>query len=84
MFTPRNFEEFSNKINAMMANSPIADVEKNMRAMRSGFFAHMDLVTREEFDAQTEVLNRTREKVRALETRLAALEQALQDKNPAA
>jgi BMFP domain-containing protein YqiC len=80
MFTPRNFEEFSNKINAMMSNSPIADVEKNMRAMRSGFFARMDLVSREEFDAQTEVLNRTREKVHALETRLAALEQAVQDK----
>jgi BMFP domain-containing protein YqiC len=83
MFTPRNFEEFSNKFNAMMENSPIADVEKNMRAMRSGFFARMDLVTREEFDAQTEVLNRTREKVHALETRLAALEQALQAKTPA-
>lgn len=83
MFTPNNFADFSNKINAMMANSPIADVEKNMRAMRSGFFANMDLVTREEFDAQTEVLNRTREKVRALENRLVALEQALQDKTPA-
>ncbi|GHT90831.1 hypothetical protein AGMMS49545_05420 [Betaproteobacteria bacterium] len=83
MFTPNNFADFSSKINAMMANSPIADVEKNMRAMRSGFFANMDLVTREEFDAQTEVLNRTREKVRALENRLVALERALQEQTSA-
>jgi BMFP domain-containing protein YqiC len=83
MFTPRNFEDFSNKINAIMASSPIADMEKNMRAMMSGFFARMNLVTREEFDIQTEILNRTREKLHALEARLAALEQASQNQDKA-
>ncbi|MDR2626160.1 MAG: accessory factor UbiK family protein [Zoogloeaceae bacterium] len=79
MFTPSNFEDFSNKINAIITSSPIADMEKNMRAMMSGFFSRMELVTREEFDIQTEILNRTREKLRALEVRLAALEEASRD-----
>jgi BMFP domain-containing protein YqiC len=43
----------------------------------------MELVTREEFDIQTEILNRTREKLHALEVRLAALEQAAPDENKA-
>lgn len=37
--------------------------------------AHLDLVTREEFDAQTAVLQRTRQKLEALEQELARLEQ---------
>ncbi|MDR3157782.1 MAG: accessory factor UbiK family protein [Zoogloeaceae bacterium] len=83
MFTPSNFEDFSNKINAIITSSPIADMEKNMRAMMSGFFSRMELVTREEFDIQTEILNRTREKLHSLEVRLAALEEASRDKDKA-
>ncbi|MDR2365514.1 MAG: accessory factor UbiK family protein [Zoogloeaceae bacterium] len=83
MFTPRHFEDFSNKINAIIASGPIADMEKNIRAMMSSFFSRMYLVTREEFDVQTEILNRTREKLHALEARLVTLEQALRDKDEA-
>ncbi|MDR0672976.1 MAG: accessory factor UbiK family protein [Zoogloeaceae bacterium] len=83
MFTPINFEDFSNKINEIITASPIADMEKNMRAMMSGFFARMELVTRGEFDIQTEILNRTREKLHMLEVRLAALEAASQDRGKA-
>jgi BMFP domain-containing protein YqiC len=43
----------------------------------------MELVTREEFDIQTEILNRTREKLHSLEVRLAALEEASRDKDKA-
>jgi BMFP domain-containing protein YqiC len=50
-------------------------VEKNLKAMLSAFFARLDLVTREEFDIQRQVLLRTREKLEKLEAQLAELEQ---------
>ena len=68
------FEELNEKIRAVIAQSPAADLEKNMRAMLAAMFNRLDLVTREEFDAQREVLARTREKVTQLEARLAELE----------
>ncbi|PHS69322.1 MAG: hypothetical protein COB23_06815 [Methylophaga sp.] len=51
-----------------------ADVEKNIRAVMSATFAKLDLVTSEEFDVQTQVLHRTREKLAALEKRVAEFE----------
>ena len=74
MLDPKAFEEFSNRLSALIAASPAADIEKNARALLSGFFAKMDLVTREEFDVQSAVLRRTREKLAALGQRLAELE----------
>jgi len=56
-----------------------ADVEKNIKTALSGMFAKLDLVTREEFDVQTQVLQRTREKLEALEQQVAALTES-QDK----
>jgi BMFP domain-containing protein YqiC len=54
-----------------------ADMEKNFRALLEGGLARMNLVTREEFDVQRRVLERTREKLAALESELAALESRL-------
>ena len=51
------------------------DVEKNVRTLLQGAFARLDLVTREEFDVQSKVLLRTREKLEALERQVAELEQ---------
>lgn len=51
-----------------------ADLEKNFRAVLSAGLQKMDLVTREEFEVQRAVLLRTREKLEALEQRLAELE----------
>jgi len=50
------------------------DIEKNIRVALSSTFAKLDLVTREEFEVQSEVLKRTREKLEALEQRVAELE----------
>ena len=50
------------------------DLEKNLHAALQSVLAKLDLVTREEFDVQTAVLLRTREKLEALEQRLAVLE----------
>lgn len=51
-----------------------ADAETNFRAALAGGLRKMDLVTREEFDVQRAVLERTRAKLEALEARLASLE----------
>ena len=74
MVNPRMFDELSAKIKDLIANSPARDIEKNVRAMLASTFARLDLVTREEFDVQTAVLARTREKLAELETKLAELE----------
>ncbi|MDR2636808.1 MAG: accessory factor UbiK family protein [Zoogloeaceae bacterium] len=84
MFNPQPFEAFLDKINTMLPANPVADMEKNARAMMSGFFSNMDLVTREEFDAQTAVLNSTRQRLYALEQRLRTLEKAMQEQTPQA
>lgn len=66
--------EINDKIKAVLAQSPAADLEKNLRAMLTAMFSRLDLVTREEFDVQRQVLMRTREKLTLLETRLAEIE----------
>lgn len=55
------------------------DVERNFKSLLQSAMAKMDLVTREEFDVQVAVLARTREKLEALEARLAALEKPATD-----
>jgi len=53
------------------------DVEKNLRGALQSVFAKLDLVTREEFEVQSAVLLRTREKLTALEARVSELEKQL-------
>lgn len=74
MEKPPFFDELQTKINQILENSPAKDIEKNVKAMMSQGFAKLDLVTREEFDIQAQVLAKTRAKLEALEQRLAALE----------
>jgi len=74
MFDPKILEELGAKIDALIAASPIRDAEKNARALMGSLFSRMDLVTREEFEIQSRVLTATREKLEALEARVAELE----------
>nr|WP_294840799.1 accessory factor UbiK family protein [uncultured Methylotenera sp.] len=74
MLDTHKINEISNKIKEVMATSPLADVEKNLNALLKGAFTKMELVTREEFEVQAEVLRNTRAKLEALEARLAELE----------
>ena len=74
MLDPKLFEEFSARLSAIVAASPVADIEKNARALLATFFTKLDLVSREEFDIQSQVLLRTREKLKALEERISRLE----------
>ena len=79
MLDPKILEDFGNKMSALLANSPAKDIEENAKAMVSGLVGKLDLVTREEFDIQAQLLARTREKLQALEARVAALENARQN-----
>ena len=77
MANQKLFDELDTKIRQLLADSPARDVEKNMQAMLKSLFGRLDLVTREEFDVQSQVLARTREKLTRLEAKLADLEQDL-------
>jgi len=56
------------------------DLERNFRGLLQSGFAKLDLVTREEFDVQTRVLERTRQKLTALEQELQSLQQQVKVK----
>lgn len=68
------FDDLSAKLSELVKNSPARDIEKNVRALLMQGFAKLDLVTREEFDVQAEVLARARQQLTALEARIAELE----------
>ena len=74
MIGAKVFDDISARVAAAMAASPVRDVEKNVRVLLSGALGRLDLVNREEFDIQVALLARTREKLDALEERLASLE----------
>ncbi len=76
MFDPKILEDFGNRMSALLANSPARDIEKNAKAMVSGLIGKLDVVTREEFEVQAELLRRTRERLHALEARVEVLEKA--------
>ena len=67
-------DEISRRIADLIATTPIADVQKNLRALLLSWIEQMNLVTRDEFDAQQDVLARTREKLQQLEARVRELE----------
>ena len=66
--------EMQNKVGDAIRNSPAQDLEKNVRTMMTQGFQKLDLVTRDEFDLQTKVLAKTREKLAALEAKVAEIE----------
>ena len=66
--------DLSARLAAFAADNPARDLEKNFRGMLSAAFARLDLVTREEYDVQVQVLARAREKLAQLEARVRELE----------
>jgi hypothetical protein len=69
--------DLSAKLAEMAASNPAKDFQKNVRGVLAGAFSRLDLVSREEYDVQVEVLARAREKLAALEARVAELEAKL-------
>lgn len=74
MLNAKIFNDLSDKLHQAVNSSPAKDLEKNMRALLAQGFSKLDLVTREEFDVQAQVLARSREQLTALEARIAELE----------
>ncbi len=79
MLNPKVLDEIAGKFSELIANSPAKDIEKNVRAMMASMFTKLDLVTREEFDVQKEVLATARAMLAELEARIAELEQVPRD-----
>lgn len=67
-------EDLQKNVSDLIARSPAADVERNVRAMLTQGFARLDLITREEFDVQTDLLARARTRIDQLSAQVQQLE----------
>ena len=74
MLNTKTLDDLVHKIGQAFANSPAKDAEKNIKAMLQSGLQRLDLVPRGQFEIQTQVLARTREKLEALEARVTELE----------
>lgn len=80
MLDPKHVDDLFQRLSSAMPKGLQMlqeDVNRNVRASLESGLARLDLVTREEFDVQSAVLARTREKLAALEAQVSALERAL-------
>lgn len=68
------FDDLSAKLGELFKSNVTKDIEKNIRALLMQGFAKLDLVTREEFDIQAELLSRTRQQLIELEARITEME----------
>ena len=75
MLNSKTFDEIAARIGKAMESSPAKDIEKNVKAVLASGLARLDVVPRAEFEVQAQVLLKTREKLEALEKRLAELEE---------
>ena len=84
MTNKHNIDEFLHRILASLPPDLVQakhDLKKNIKSALQGSFSKMDLVTREEYDIQVDLLQRTREKLVELEKLVTDLEKQLLEKN---
>ncbi len=75
-FSPLDFlQDMQQRMSAVLQNTPLQEMEKNLRAVLQQGFGKLDLVTREEFELQRQMLERLRAQVQQLEAQVAELEQ---------
>ncbi len=74
MVKVETLDDLARRIGRLIESSPARDIEKNVKALLQSGLQRLDLVPREEFDLQAQVLSRSREKLEALEARVAELE----------
>jgi len=77
MVDKKIIQDISQKIKNIVSDSPISGLEENINALLKGMFTKMDLITREEFDVQTGVLKKTREKLESIEKKLTEIEKGI-------
>ena len=74
MLNNQLIDEFSQQLSQLLKGAPQRqDIEKAVRAASQSVFSKLNLVSREEFDAQSAVLQRSRQKLQGLEQQLAEL-----------
>lgn len=75
MIAPNQWmDDFQKNMSELLAKTPAADIERNIRALMAQTFSKMDLITRDEFDVQTDLLNRAIQRIETLEARVQVLE----------
>lgn len=74
------FEELQKNVSDLIARSPVADVERNVRGLMTQAFSKLDLVPREDFDIQAELLRRARADLQQLVLRVEVLEAKLAER----
>ncbi len=74
MIDRKLLDELGARVSQAVRESPAADIERNLRALLSGFFDRFDLVVREDFEVQKKLLERAQARLAALEARVAELE----------
>ncbi|MEH6591171.1 MAG: accessory factor UbiK family protein [Halioglobus sp.] len=78
---PPPISDVLQQVNDLVGNSGLKqEMDKNMRALVQSGLAKLDVVSREEFDAQSAILKRTRDQVTELESQLEQLTQELESK----
>ena len=70
----RPFDDLSERVSALLRDTPVGDVEKNLRALLSSWFDRLELVTREDFEVQQKLLEQAGARLAALEARITELE----------
>ncbi len=84
MIDPKKIEEMARQIHNALPpgiKSLGEEVDKKVKQVLQSQLNKLDMVSREEFDVQTKVLLRTREKLTALEEKLTLIEQLLADRD---
>jgi BMFP domain-containing protein YqiC len=76
MFNSQTLDELTRKISQTIRESPAKDMERSVKALLQSSLQRLNVVPREEFEIQAQVLARAREKLEALEARVAELEAA--------
>src|SRR2546421_12841782 len=74
------FEELNERVGEALRNSPVQDLERNLRALLAAWLDRLDVVLREDFEVQKKLLERAQAKLADLERRIAELESRAQGK----
>ena len=85
MIDAKTLDEFTRKLASAIPQSVFdaqRDVEKNLRAVLETLFQKLDLVTREEYEVQVALLERSRARLKSLEERVIELEKSTGSANP--
>jgi len=76
------FEELNERIGEALRNSPVQDLERNLRELLAAWLDRLDVVLREDFEVQKKLLERAQAKLADLERRIAELESRGQSQRP--